>query len=190
MMKKIAVIGANNQDNLILTQAFSYLTGYSVVNKTDYSIQAIRYGLSNELRNNNWQELFIYVLSSFSERIIIEQHYDRYVSNGSVLYDFALAKVYFNLRYGNNKRYREQVSVLAGMEKIITEYASRQYDGFIYVNRHLEKEIALINEIDTCIENLIAGQKSIYRIRKDSILSDMLEKIWHGFSIYIENNKK
>jgi hypothetical protein len=177
MMKKIAVIGANNRDRMVLTQALSYITGYSVVSKTDYSIQAIRYGLNRELKNAPWQDLFVYVLASFSERIIIEQHYDQYVSNGSVLYELAAVKAHLNMQAAGRRKFKEQTAMLAGVEKIITEYANRQYHGFVYLDNHSEKENALSSEVDNCIKSLMAERESVYHVRKDSILSDMLEKI-------------
>ncbi|MDR1436657.1 MAG: hypothetical protein LBI65_00920 [Candidatus Symbiothrix sp.] len=177
MMKKIAIIGVNNQDRMVLTQALSYITGYGIVSKADYSIQSIRYGINKALEYAGKHDLFIYLFASFSERIVIEQHYDQYVSNGSVLHELATVRAFFNRQTANRRKSGEWASMLDGAGKIITEYANRQYDCFIYLDSGLEKEDTPSNDIDTCMKNLIAEQEHIYRIRKDSILSDILEEI-------------
>jgi len=176
-MKKIAIIGANNKDRLVLTRALYYLTGYDIVNKTDYTVQAIRYGLNKELRNCKWQELFVYLLSSFSERIVIEQHYDQYISDGSVFYELAMVKAILNLQTTNKRKLKEEITMLTGTERIITEYANRHYDCFVYIDSATNKANELSNEIDNCIKSLIIQHGSIYQVKKDSILSDILEKI-------------
>jgi hypothetical protein len=177
MMKKIAIIGGNNRDRLVLTQALSYITGYNTVGKTDYAIQAIRYGLNKELKECKWQELFVYVLASFSERIVIEQHYDQFISNGGVLYDLAMAKTILNSQTADRRTLKEQAVMLAGTEKIITEYAKRQYDGLVYIENSMEKGDVLSNEFDACIKSLIMEHGAVYQVRRDSILADMLESI-------------
>ena len=176
-MKKIAIIGANNKDRLVLTRALYYLTGYDIVNKTDYTVQAIRYGLNKELKNCKWQELFVYLLSSFSERIVIEQHYDQYISDGSVYYELAMVKAILNLQTTNKRKLKEEIAMFTGTERIITEYANRHYDCLVYIDNRTNKENELSNEIDKCIKSLIMQHGSIYHVKKDSILSDILEKI-------------
>jgi hypothetical protein len=177
MMKKIAIIGADSRDRMVLTQALSYITGYDIASKTDYAIQAIRYGLHSELSDCKWQELFVYVLSSFSERIVIEQHYDQYISNGGVLYELAMVRALLKAQTGSKRKLKEQAAMLAGSERVITEYAKRQYDALVYIETGLEKENAFSIELDSCIRNLIMEYGSVYRFRKESILADMLESI-------------
>jgi hypothetical protein len=177
MMKKIAVTGVNNRDRLVLTQALSYITGYNTAGKTDYAVQAIRYGLNKELKECKWPELFVYLLSSFSERIVIEQHYDQYISNGGVLYELAMAKTILHSQTADRRNLKEQAAMLAGTEKIITEYAKRQYDGLVYIENSLGKEDNLSNEFDSCMKSLIMEHEAVYQVRRDSILADMLENI-------------
>ena len=176
-MKKIAVIGVNNRERMVITKALSYIAGYDTVCKTDYAIQAIRYGFNQEIKMCKWQELFVYVLSSFSERIIIEQHYDQFISNGGVLYELAMAKTILNQQTANRRLLKEQAAMLAGTEKIITDYAKRQYDGFVYIENSMEKEDVFPNELDGCIKSLISENGRVYKFRKDSVLADILENI-------------
>jgi hypothetical protein len=177
MMRKIAVIGVNKRERLVITKALSYIAGYETVCKTDYAIQAIRYGLNQDIKACKWQELFVYVFSSFSERIMIEQHYDQYISNGSVLFELAMAKTILNAQTADRRFLKEKAAMLAGAEKIITDYAKRQYDGVVYVENSMEKEDVFSRELDGCIQSLILGHEAVYQFRQDSLLADMLENI-------------
>ena len=182
-MKKIALTGSDSRARIVLTRALAYIIGYEIAGKTDYAVQAIQYGLNEALTACKWSELFVYLLSSFSERIVIEQHYDQYISNGSVLYELAVVKALHKAQTASKRKLNEQAVMLVGAEKIITAYAKRQYDGFVYIETELAKEDVFTCAVDNCIKELLTAQESVYRIRKDSILSDMLEKISTGMKI-------
>jgi hypothetical protein len=177
MMKKVAIIGADDRGRIVLTRALSYITGYDIAGKTDYAIQAIRYGLNKELKDCPWQELFVYVLSGFSERIIIEQQYGRFISNGSVLLELAMAQAILKTQTVGKRQLKEQSVMLAGTEKVIKEYAQRQYDCLVLIENGFDKDDVFSHELDLCIKNLLIDRDLVYRVRQDSILADLLENM-------------
>jgi len=183
MMKKIAIIGADNRNRMVLTRALSYITGYDIAGKTDYAIQAVRYGLPKELKDCRWQELFVYLLASFSERIEIEQHYTRFISNGGVLLELAMAKTLLKTQTASRRQLKELQVMLSGTEKVITGYASRQYDSLVLIENGFAKEDVFSHELENCMKSLIAEHRSLYRVRQESILADMLESISAEFQL-------
>ncbi|MDR2691590.1 MAG: hypothetical protein LBB73_04730 [Dysgonamonadaceae bacterium] len=176
-MNKIAITGVNKQDRMILTQALSYLTGYDIVRQTTYSIQAIKYGWNNELINCNRQELFLYAIASFTERIKTEQQCKQYISNGSVFNELADMEAIVDLFVCGKREKKEQQFMIAGMKRIITEYAVKEYDCTIHIrNDQKSNNISLIN-IDNKLEELIENCEKVYRINKESVVTDILGKI-------------
>ena len=176
-MKKIAITGANLQERTVLTNAVSYLTGYDVVRQTAYQIQAIKYRLNTEIKNSNWQELLVYVLSSFSERIEIEQQFERFVSNGSVFNELASMKAIYSYNSKHKRENKKYVLMLSGLEKIIAEYALKEYDCIIHIDRNTDEDDAVLQIANQNLLSLIQNCKIKYYITKESGLSDMLEKI-------------
>ena len=176
-MKKIAIIGVNKQDRIVLSQALSYLTGYEVIRQTAYPVQAIKYGLNNELVKCNWQELFLYALASFTERIEMEQKCDRYISNGNVFTELAEIEAIADLFVCSKREKKEQRFMIAGMKKIITEYAVKEYDCIIHNSINLNDNSALSVSIDNILVELTKDCKNTYRITGESITADILDKI-------------
>lgn len=175
-MKKITITGIERESRMLLTQALSYLTGYDIVRQTAYSGQAIKYGLNKELKDCRWHELFIYVFSSFSERIKIEQHYEKFISNGSVFNELAYMEAFCKSSVRMNK---ERIFMLSGIRKIILEYAIREYDCVIHLgNSDSNFEInTFSNDLDKSIRSLAENCKTKFFIQKDSLLTDILEKV-------------
>ena len=176
-MKKIAIIGVNKQDRIVLSQALSYLTGYDVIRQTAYPVQAIKYRLNDELVKSNWQELFLYALASFTERIEMEQKCDRYISNGNVFTELAEIEAIADLSVCSKREKKEQKLMIAGMKKIITEYAVKEYDCIIHnsINQHDNSVLSV--SIDNILVELSKDCKNVYRITGESIAADILEKI-------------
>jgi len=176
-MKKIAIIGVNKQDRIVLSQALSYLTGYEVIRQTAYPVQAIKYGLNSELVKCNRQELFLYALASFTERIEMEQKCDRYISNGNVFTELSEIEAITNLSVSGKREKKEQKFMIAGMKKIIIEYAVREYDCIIYNSINQNDNNTLSVSIDNILVELTKDCKNVYRIKRESIVADILEKI-------------
>jgi hypothetical protein len=183
MMKKIAIIGADNRNRIVLTKALSYITGYDITGKTDYAIQAARFGLPKELKDFRWQELFVYLLASFSERIEIEQHYCQFISNGGVLFDLVMAKSLLKAQTASKRQLKEWQVMLAGTEKVVMAYAKRQYDSFVFIENGFEKQDVFSIELENCMKGLMMEHRPVYRVRQESILADMLESISSEFQI-------
>ncbi|MDR2057969.1 MAG: hypothetical protein LBP83_06775 [Dysgonamonadaceae bacterium] len=176
-MKKIAITGVNKQDRIVLTHALSYLTGYDIVRQTAYPIQAIKYGWNNELEKCNWQELFLYVLASFTERIETEQQCEQYISNGSVFNELADMEAIVDLSACSKREKKEQKFMIAGMEQIITEYAVKEYDCVIHISNNQQDGNALSANIDINLVKLTENCEKVYLINRESAVTDILEKI-------------
>jgi hypothetical protein len=172
-MKKIAVIGVDNQERQILCQALHYLTQHDIVRQMAYYSQAIKYGLSQELKKCTWQELFIYVFSSFSDRIEGELKCEQFISNGSVFNELACMKAICKTFSQSKRERKECLFMLAGMEKIITEYAVREYDCIIHLGNQPGNE----DDIENALKELSQKCKTVYFIPQNSILSDFLTKL-------------
>ena len=176
-MKKIAIIGVSKQDRIVLSQALSYLTGYDVIRQTAYPVQAIKYGLNDELVKSSWQELFLYALASFTERIEMEQKCDRYISNGNVFTELAEIEAIADFSVCSKREKKEQKLMIAGMKNIITEYAGKEYDCIIHNSINQHDNSALSVSIDNILVELTKDCKNVYRINRDSIVTDILGKI-------------
>jgi len=176
-IEKIAIIGVNKQDRIVLSQALSYLTGYKIIRQTAYPIQAIKYGLNNELLKCSRQELFLYALASFTERIEMEQKCSQYVSNGNVFTELAEMEAISDSSVCSKREKKEQKFMIEGMKKIITEYANREYDCIIHNSINQHDNSALSVSIDNILAELSKGCKNVYRITGESIVADILEKI-------------
>jgi len=176
-MKKIAIIGVSKQDRIVLSQALSYLTGYDVIRQTAYPVQAIKYGLNDELVKSSWQELFLYALASFTERIEMEQKCERYISNGNVFTELAEIEAIADLSVSSKREKKEQKLMIVGMKKIITEYAGKEYDCIIHNSINQHDNSALSVSIDNILVELSKDCKNVYRITGESIAADILEKI-------------
>ncbi len=175
-MKKIAITGVDPQDRQMLSNALSYIIGYDVVRQTAYSSQAIKYGLNKEIKNSNWQELFVYTLSSFSERIEAEQQFDTFISNGSVFNELAHMKA-IRKNMQNQREDKESLLMISGLERIIAEYAEKEYQCIIHINR-IDEEDLQNQKVDDCLLNLIQNSKiKNYSISKNTILTEILEQI-------------
>ena len=182
-MKRIAITGVNVQNKTMLSKALFYLTGYEEVRATDYPITAVKYKLNLELNHCNWQELSVYVLASFSERIEIEQQFDEFISNGSVFNELAIVKTIHAMNSHSKRKSKEQLFMLSGLEKVITEYASRQYDDIIHICNADPKD-TLANDIDNNLVNLIQHTGiPLYFIQKDAVLADVFETIVNELKI-------
>jgi hypothetical protein len=176
-MKKIAITGVSKQDRMVLTQALSYLTSYDIVRQTAYSIQAIKYGLNPELTKCNPQELFLYALASFSERIEMEQQCEQYISNGSVFSELAEMEAFMDLSACSKREKKEQQFMIAGMKRIVTEYAVKEYDCIICICDNLQNSNPLSVNIENNLMALSGNCKKIYRINNESVVEDILGKI-------------
>lgn len=169
----------------MLTNAMSYMIGYDVVRQTAYQIQAIKYGLNTKIKDSNWQELFVYVLSSFSERIEIEQQFEKFISNGSVFNELASMDAIYKYNSKHKRENKEYVLMLSGLEKIIMEYAVKEYDCIIHINKNIDEDDVVLQATDKKLLNLIQDSKvKYYHITKESVLSDMLEKIVADMNIH------
>lgn len=175
-MKKIAITGIDGQSRLLLTHALSYITGYDTVRQTAFSSQAIKYGLCKDLGNCNWHELFIYTLSSFSERIEIEQHYGKYISNGSAFSEYAYMEA---LCKSSGRMSKERAFMLSGVRKIILEYAVREYDCVVHIE-NTENDFntsVFSNEHEECLRSLVEQCKINFFIQRGYGLTDLLKMI-------------
>lgn len=182
-MKRIAIIGTDNKARFVLSKALSYLTGYDIAGKTDYSIQAVQYGLDKELTTCQWPELFVYLLASFSERIVVEQQYGRFISNGSVLLELATVKTLFKMHTARMHWPKELAVMLSGIEKVITTYARQHYDAHVLIENGIEHEDTFSGELESGIKDLIAEHGAIYRVRHEFLLAEMLENISSAFHL-------
>jgi hypothetical protein len=176
-MKKVAITGANPQDRTMLSNALSYMIGYDIVRQTAYQSQAIKYGLNTEIKDSNWQELFVYVLSSFSERIEVEQQYEKFISNGGVFNELASMKAIYKYNSKNKRENKEYALMLSGLEKIITEYAIKEYDCIIHISKNIDDDDLVSYIINENLIDLSKDCKMKYQITKDNVISNMLEKI-------------
>lgn len=175
-MKKIAITGIDGETRILLTHALSYITGYGIVRQTAFSSQAITYGLCKDLVNCSWHELFIYTLSSFSERIEIEQNYGKYISNGSAFSEYAYMEAFCK---SSRLMSKERTFMLSGVRKIILEYAVREYDCVVHIE-NTENSFTpgvFSNEHEECLRSLVELCKIKFLIQKESILTDLLEMI-------------
>lgn len=176
-MKKIAIIGASKHDRIFLAQTLSYLTGYEIIRQTAYPIQAIKYGFNRELTKCNWRELFLYLFSSFSERIEVEQKCEHYISNGSVFNELANMEAIVDLSVCSKREKKEQKYIIAGMRKIITEYANKEYDCIIHKFINPQNSSNLSVNIDIILDELSINCEKVYHINEESVLTDILEII-------------
>jgi len=133
-MKKIAVTGVKARERIILTQALSYLTGYDIVRPTAYSIKALKFNLKKDIRHCSWQELFTYTISSFTERIELDQNYKQFISNGSVFDELAHLEAIYDLYILGDEKKQEYAYMNESIKRIITEYATRQYDCIVHIH--------------------------------------------------------
>jgi hypothetical protein len=88
-----------------------------------------------------------------------------------------MAKALLQTQTASKRQLKEQALMLSGTEKVIKEYAKRQYDSIVFIETGLEKDDVFSNEHENCIKNLIMEHGSVYRVRQESILADMLESI-------------
>jgi hypothetical protein len=182
-MKKIAVTGATAQDRMLIVQALSYLTGYDVVRQTAFSCQAIKYDLSKEIEECSWSDLFVYALSSFTERIGIEQQYEKYISNGSVFHELSLMEAIHQSHRHSERESMEYSSMLSALKKNVSEYAIREYDCVIHLSGTYEVG-GMYQRQDDNLKDLIQGCDKKFIVDEGFILSDILEEI----SIYLGVN--
>ncbi len=181
-MRKIAVTGVIAQDRMLMAQALSYLTGYDVVRQTAYSCQAIKYDLSKTVEECSWSDLFVYALSSFTERVEIEQQYDGYISNGSVFQELSYMETLYKSHLQQDKqKSKEYASMLSALREIVLEYAAREYDLVIHIDSPKE-EWGIHQWQDYNLRNLIQGVDKRFFIARDFISSEVLEELSSGMS--------
>lgn len=179
-MRKIAVTGVIAQDRMLMAQALSYLTGYDVVRQTAYSCQAIKYDLSRTVEDSSWSDLFVYALSSFTERVEIEQQYEGYISNGSVFQELSYMETLYKSHLQQDKRKsKEYASMLSALREIVSEYAAREYDLVIHIDSPME-EWGIHQWQDYNLRNLIQGIDKRFFIARDFISSEVLEELSSG----------
>ncbi len=176
-MRKIAVTGGMTLDRLLMVQALSYFTGYDIIRQTAYSCRAIKYDLSETIEECDWSDLFVYVLSSFTERIEIEQQYDGYISNGGVFHELSyMESLYKSHVYPDHRKSKEYASMLFALRKIVLEYAIREYDFVIHIDS-LVAECG-IHQLQECsLKHLIKEFETLFVVDKDLILSETLQEM-------------
>ncbi len=157
-MNRIAVTGGSSNDRLIVVKALSYMTGYDVVRSSPYSVQSIKYGLNKDLKSCEWDELFTYVLSSFTDRIEKECKYKTFISNGSVFNELChLVVLTSALIEKNSTDFQSYIKSMSNtLKRVISEYAHNNYDCVIHI---FDKEL----DMDT------------YQFQKDRCLMDLLK---------------
>jgi len=121
--------------------------------------------------------LFLYALASLTERIEMEQKCDRYISNGNVFTELAEIEAIADLSVCSKREKKEQKLMIAGMKKIITEYAGKEYDCIIHNSINQNDNSALSFSIDNILVELSKDCKNVYRITGESIAADILERI-------------
>jgi len=176
-MKRIAITGVTGDARRVLVQALSYLTGYDVVRQTAYASQAIKFELNREVKERSWDELFVYALSSFCERMEIEQHFDFFVSNGSVFNELAIMNTLNEINSKKDRKNKERDFIYTGSQRIILEYASRTYDCIIHISDCFDENDFYLHQLDRNLMNLIQGCRLIYVVQKNAILVDILEQV-------------
>jgi hypothetical protein len=129
-MKRIAITGLENRENLLLTKALSIMCRYDLCISPSYLQVAGKYKLSMDIEACQWPDSYIYCLGAFTERITTEQQYgDNFVSDGSVLKETAWLK----RRYPQIELIYEQ-TIIHSLERIVTEYASKKYDYIFHIS--------------------------------------------------------
>ena len=128
-MKRIAITGSPESGTFIMTNALAAMTGFDVAVRPPYSLLASKYQLDPELEKCQWPDSFLYCLSAFNERLMVEQQYaDHFVSEGSVLHELAWIKC----RFPRHELIYEQ-SMIRCLERVAAKYASTQYDCVFHI---------------------------------------------------------
>jgi hypothetical protein len=107
----------------------------------------------------------------------MEQQCEQYISNGSVFNELAEVEAIVDSVACSKREKKEQKFMIAGIKHIIAEYAVKEYDCIIHVcNNHQDSNTLSIN-IDNILIELSENCKRIYRINKESVITDILGKI-------------
>jgi hypothetical protein len=152
-MKRIAITGLENRENLLVAKALSIMCGYDLCISPSYLQIAGKYKLSVDIEACQWPDSYIYCLGALTERIITEQQYgENFVSDGSVLKETAWLKC----RYSQIELIYEQ-TMIHSLERIITEYASKKYDSIFH--------LSIPDETETPEASCIHQMFGIYQIK-------------------------
>ncbi|MDR2763955.1 MAG: hypothetical protein LBB90_02885 [Tannerella sp.] len=123
-MKRIAIAGLNGGENILAAKALATMCGYDLSISPSFSLTAIRYGLSMDMKVCQWPDSWVYCLGAFTERIVTEQRYgEKFVSDGSVLKEL----VWLKCRYPRVEPIYEQ-AMIHSLERVVAVYAAKNYD--------------------------------------------------------------
>ncbi len=176
-MNKIAVIGVEASERKVLTQALSYLTGYDLVRPTAYSIKALKLSLKKDNRHSSWNELFTYAISSFSERIEIDQNFKQFISDGSVFDELAYLQTIYEMYLVNDQKHQEYADMNASLQKIVTDYAKRQYDCIVHIhNREAENDL-FYKKLETILKTMTLQCKRHFYIKDEMLIGETLSEL-------------
>lgn len=166
-MGKNAVIGSTQSGRMVISQALANMTGYNIIPRPTYVKIAMKYGLNINSNKCEWPDSFVYVIGSFTERVMIEQNYgENFISDGSAFDEL----VWIKCRYANLELIYERSMVL-GLEKIMAEYVKREYDNVFRIT------MQQTDEEDKCLEDLMTQYKIPYTNIDGSDKEKALEQI-------------
>ena len=138
-MDRICVIGTDFQEQAIMSYSLAYILGFNISQRKPAYLLSKQYKIKNSFDKAKWQDLLTYAFSSFLERVIIEQNYVQYVSNGCSLQDliFIQSESYKKERDTTKRKY--QSMMINSLFKVACEYSSRQYQCVVLFDSKIEK---------------------------------------------------
>ena len=151
-MNRIVVTGGSSKTRQIIVKTLSLITDYTIIRPSSFASVSIKYGVNKTLNECNFDEIFLYVLSSYTERLEAEQHLDQYISDGFVLYEPCIMEAYSMRSTVSSRRKKEMLSMCQSLTKIAAEYAAKKYNLVIHIQEN-NFEYADTNKI---IESYIA----------------------------------
>ena len=204
---KIAITGSSVCKCTIISTALSYITSVEVIGSTPYAAVAVKYGFKKDMADCNWAELFVYAFSSFSERTIIEQNYDSYISNGSVFNELAQVRVFSRSLVVNESSRTEIDKMCSSLERVVNDYALREYEEVFHIflpeekldqwsemRKQIDEELTRVAEnsnvkfyhfLNLRLEEVLYNIVSILNIKAKMPIEIALEKAMNEFT----NNK-
>jgi hypothetical protein len=155
-INRIAIINPGRDESLPVAKALAAMCGYDLSISPSFHQMAIKYRLSLDIEACQWPDSYVYCLGAFTERLIVEQRYaEKFVSDGSVFKEL----VWLKCRYPYVEPVYEQ-SMIRSLERILVEYAAKNYDVIFLLSTPSETE----NAAGACIHQLLESYCLPFRL--------------------------
>ena len=135
-MNRIVVTGGSSKTRQIIVKTLSLITSYTIIRPSSFASISIKYGINKNLNESNFDEYFLYVLSSYTERLEAEQYLDKYISDGFILYEPCRMEAYSMRSTVSSRRKREMLSMCKSLTRIAAEYAAKKYSLVIHIKEN------------------------------------------------------